>query len=60
MMTRSSNHADKKINRSKMEYEMKRKRWWTQPLEDDAQNIATYKLIPDLQRDLFVVCDHVP
>ena len=27
---------------------MKRKRWWTQPLEGDAQNIATYKLILDL------------
>ena len=59
-MTRSSNHADKKINRSEMKYEMKRKRWWTQPLEDNARNITAYELIPDLQRDLFVVRDHVP
>ena len=43
-----------------MEYEMKRKRQWTQPSEGDAQNITTYKLVPDLQRDPFVIHDHVP
>ena len=29
-------------------------------LEDNAQNIAIYKLIPDLQGDPFVVGYHVP
>ena len=29
-------------------------------LEGDAQNIATYELVLDLQEDPFVVCDHVP
>ena len=55
------NHADKKINKSEKEYEMRDEiRQWTQPLEGDAQNIATYKLISDLGGDPFIVCDHVP
>ena len=29
-------------------------------LEGNAQNIATYELVPDLQRDPFVIGYHVP
>ena len=55
------NHADKDINKSRMEYEMKRKGGGgTQPLEGNAQNITTYELLPDLCRDPFVIGDHVP
>ena len=41
-------HADEKMNKSRMKYEMRKWRQWTQPLEGDAQNIAAYKLVPDL------------
>ena len=34
-------------------------RWWTQPLEGDAWNIATHELVTDLQ-DPFIVHDYVP
>ena len=29
-------------------------------LEDDAWNIPTYELVPDLQRDPFIIGYHVP
>ena len=53
-------HDDERINKFEIEYEMKRKGWWTQPLEGNAQNIAAYKLVPDLQGDPFIVHNHVP
>ena len=31
-----------------------------QPLEGDAQNIAIYELLPDLQGDPFIVDNHIP
>ena len=43
------NHADKDINKSENENEMDKKRDnGLSLLEGDAQNIATYELVPDL------------
>ena len=40
--------------------ENKEERQWTQPSEGDAWNITTYKLVPDLQGDPFVIGYQVP
>ena len=55
------NYADKNINKSKSKKEMEKKRGsGLSLLEGDAQNIAIYKLVPDLQGDPFVIGYHVP
>ena len=55
------NHADKDINKSENENEMDKKRDnGLSLLEGDAQNIATYELVPDLWGDPFVIGYHVP
>ena len=55
-----SNHANDDINKSKLN-EMERGRGSGLSLsKGNAQNIAAYKLIPDLQGDPFIVGYHVP
>ena len=64
MMMRSSvrcNHAGDDINKSENEMRIERERGsGLSLLEGDAQNTATYELIPDLQGDPFVIGYHVP
>ena len=55
------NHADDDINKSKNEKEMEEERGsGLSLLEGDAWNITTYKLVPDLQGDPFIIGYHVP
>ena len=55
------NHADNDINKSNNEIEIEREKGsGLSLLEDDAQNITTYKLVPDLPGDPFVIGYHVP
>ena len=55
------NHADDDINKSENEMEIERERGSELSLlEGNAWNIATYKLVPDLQGDPFVVGYYVP
>ena len=42
------NYAGGDINKSRNEKEMEGERQWTQPLEGDAWNIATYELVSNL------------
>ena len=64
MMTWSSarcNHTDDDINKSENEKEREEEGGnGLSLLEGDAQNIATYKLVPDPQGDPFIVGYHVP
>ena len=63
MMTWSSarlNHADDDINKPKNEKERGEETdSGLSLLDGDAQNIATYKLVPDHQEDPFVIGYHV-
>ena len=55
------NHADENINRPESEKEMERKGGdGLSLLESNAWNIATYKLVPDLQGNTFVIGYHDP
>ena len=55
------NHADNDINKSNNEIEIEREKGsGLSLLEGDAQNITTYKLVPDLPGDSFVIGYHVP
>ena len=55
------NHADNDINKSENKQKMEEERGSELSLlEGNAQNIATYELVPDLQRDPFVIDYHVP
>ena len=54
------NHTDNNINKYKNEKEMGEKRGGgLSLLEGDAWNIATYKLVPDLWGDSFIVGYHI-
>ena len=55
------NHANDDINKSKNEMKIERKRAVDLAfLEGDTWNITTYKLVPDLWGDSFVIGYHVP
>ena len=55
------NYANDNINKSENEKEIERKRGsGLSLLEGDAQSIATYELVPDLQGDPFVIGYHIP
>ena len=55
------NHADDDINKSENEKQIERKRGsGLSLLKGNAQNIAIYKLVPDLWGDPFVIGYHLP
>ena len=55
------NHANDDINKSKVKRKWDRKEAVESAfLEGSAWNIATYKLVPDLWGDPFVIGSHIP